>query len=237
MAISEHQEQWISEQSFQQVIRQYRGAILPSTHPAVRHAERIARRIISALDSGLVSNDTKWRIFVIDSPTANAFVLPSGDIFVFTGIFPMAQTEAGLAAILGHEIAHKIARHGAEKMSFYQFFSLASTLLQIFVTGELSSPLSGILQNLFLFLPFSRKCEREADRMGLMLMAKACYDPREAIGLWERMQKMSGGKEVSAFMSTHPSHYDRIESIKEWLEEADRIYEAAGCHEQRGFFR
>lgn len=234
MSMSEAQENRLAEMSLHQVIEQYRGSILPRGHPAVRHVERVTRRIIDALDPSLVAAGTRWRVFVIDAPTANAFVLPSGDIFVFTGLLPVASSEAGLAAIIGHEVAHKVARHGAEKMSFYHFFSLASTLVQIFITGGTDwgvGPLSGILQNLFLFLPFSRKCEVEADYIGLLLMARACYDPREAIGVWERMQEGSQGRGVPAFISTHPSHGHRIEKIQAWVAEAQRAYKDAGCSE------
>lgn len=235
MSMNETQESQLAEMSLHQVIEQYRGSILPRTHPAVHHVERVARRIISAIDPSLVTPGARWRVFVIEAPTANAFVLPSGDIFVFTGLLPIAGSEAGLAAIIGHEVAHKVARHGAEKMSFYHLFSLASTLVQIFITGGADwglGPLSGVLQNLFLFLPFSRKCEVEADYIGLLLMARACYDPHEAMGVWERMQKSSQGRDVPVFISTHPSHERRIEKIQTWMSEARHAYEEAGCSEK-----
>lgn len=235
MSMSEAQENQLAEMSLHQVLEQYRGSILPRNHPTVRHVERVARRILGTLEPALVNTGTRWRVFVVDAPTANAFVLPSGDIFVFTGLLPIANSEAGLAAIIGHEVAHKLARHGAEKMSFYHFFSLASTLVQIFITGGTDwgvGPLSSILQNLFLFLPFSRKCEVEADYIGLLLMARACYDPREAVGVWERMQKSGQGREAPAFISTHPSHEHRIEKIQTWLAEAQRVYEDAGCTDE-----
>ncbi|PJF18897.1 hypothetical protein PSACC_01314 [Paramicrosporidium saccamoebae] len=223
--MSPSQEQQLGELGLHEMLAQYRGAVLPSSHSAAKLVEKVARRLIASLDQ---DNETKWRVFVVDSPTANAFVLPSGDIFVFTGLLPIAKTEGGLAAILAHEIAHKLARHSAEKMSVYQFFNLATSLVQVILMGDFGSPLAGILKELFLFLPFSRKCEEEADHIGLLVMAKACYDPHEAIGVWERMQNM-GGVQPPAFLSTHPSHSMRISKIKEWLPKAQEEYESAGC--------
>ena len=122
-----------------------------------------------------------------------------------------------------------MARHGAEKISFYQFLSVASFLVKLFITGGQGEiPMEGLVRELFLFLPFSRKCEQEADYIGLLLMARACYDPREAIGMWERMGRKEKGVSVPAFLSTHPSHQNRIEKISEWLPEAERIYYEEG---------
>lgn len=238
IAMSPSQEQQLGEMGVQEIIHQYRTALLPTYHPSVRLVERVTKRIIAAIDPALLSPDTRWRVFVIDSPQANAFVLPNGDIFIFTGIIPVAENEDGLAAIIGHEIAHKIARHSAEKMSTYQFITIASSILQLFVMGEFNSPLAGLLRELFLFLPFSRTCETEADYIGLMLMSRACYDPNEAVRLWRRMQQQaSSGREPPAFLSTHPSHAHRIEKIQGWLTEAQKEYEASGCSEQKSFFR
>lgn len=164
--------------------------------------------------------------------------LLGGDIFVFTGLLPVAETEDGLATIIGHEIAHKLARHSAEKMSFYQFFTIASKLVQIFVMGsDHGLPFGDLLQQLFLFLPFSRQCETEADYIGLLLMARACYDPQQAVGLWQRMQTKHRDKDPPAFLSTHPSSAKRIEKIREWLPKAQREYEAAGCYQRDSFFQ
>lgn len=236
MAMSEAQEKVISELSFRQVIQEFHGAILPPTHPAVRYVERVASKIIASISPRLIAPETQWRIFVVDSPVANAFVLPGGEIFVFTGILPVAANEDGLAAIIGHEVAHKLARHGAEKMSVYQFFTVAFNILQIFIVGDLGSPLRDLLQELFLFLPFSRKCEKEADYIGILLMAKACYDPEQAIGLWERMSRAAKGPQPPAIMSTHPSNQARIDNIRKWLPQALKEYENAGCHQKQDFY-
>lgn len=187
---------------------------------------------------------SNWRIFVVNAPgIANAFVLPGGQIFVFTGILPVAATDAGIAAILGHEIAHKLARHIAEKVSKYQFFGITLTLLQLIVTGGIGGSggmLSDMFQYFVLNLPHSRRCEVEADEIGLYLMAKACYNPEEAIGLWRRMEE-HGKKErglvtadkIPSFLSTHPSHKTRLEKINAWLPRAKAIYDAGGCSEMQ----
>lgn len=233
MGLSSSQEGQLAKASFHQIISQYQHAILPSSHPAARHVERVAQRILDALPPDLIPPDTRWRVFVIESPeTANAFVLPGGEIFVFTGLLPVAQSEAGLATILGHEIAHQLARHGAEKLAFYQFFSIASRIVQFMLTGDLHGlPFGSLLQNLLLYLPFSRKCETEADYIGVLLMAKACYDPHEAIGLWERMHRHSQGREPPAFLSTHPSSVHRTERMREWMPKAMAEYENAACQD------
>lgn len=236
MTMSEAQEEALSELTLRQVIQEYRRAVLPPSHPAVRHVERVARRIISSISPELISPDTQWRIFVVESPVANAFVLPGGEIFVFTGILPIAGNEDGLAAIIGHEVAHKLARHSAEKLSFYQFFSVASSVLQVLIMGDFGTPLRDLLQQLFLFLPFSRKCETEADYIGILLMAKACYDPEQAVGLWQRMSQASKGRQPPPFMSTHPSNEARVEKIKEWLPRARQEYENAGCPQKDLFY-
>jgi predicted Zn-dependent protease len=231
MAMSTTQEKALAQLSLQQILGEFQNGILPPNHPAVQYVERITKRILNVIDPSLTGSDTRWRVFVIESPIANAFVLPGGEIFVFTGLLPIANGEAGLAAIIGHEIAHKLVRHSAEKMSFYQFFSVAASILQIFVMGGEQVPFAGLLQQLFLFLPFSRRMEVEADYIGLLLMARACYDPKEAIGVWQRMEA-SEGKNPPAFMSTHPSHHERIKKIKGWMPAALAEYEAAGCYDR-----
>lgn len=231
MQISPEQEQILAQISLQEITKQYGKDILPPNHPASRYVKKVAQRIIEALPPGLVPDDTKWSVHVINAPIANAFVLPGGEIFVFTGLLPIAGSEDGLAAVLGHEIAHKVARHVAEKMSFYQFASIALGLFQVLLTGDLHIPFSGIVKDLLVFLPFSRKCEIEADYIGLLLMAQACYDPAEAVQVWRRMEAQENGPKPPAFLSTHPGHRQRIEKMREWLPEARRRYEEKGCYE------
>jgi predicted Zn-dependent protease len=177
----------------------------------------------------------QWEVTVIrDDKTANAFALPGGKMAVYTGIFPMAKTEAGLAAVMGHEVVHALARHGAERMSQGQ---LTSAALQVAGAAAGASGMNPLLSQgtmaalgagaqVGVLLPFSRKHESEADYIGILLAADAGYDPRESVALWERMAQMSGGGGPAEFMSTHPSNETRIDQLKKWLPEAMTIYQS-----------
>ncbi len=240
MQVSEEQEKMLAQISLNQIIQQYQIQILPSSHPVSRYVNRVTQKIISAIQRNqetatLVPPGTKWRVFVIDAPIANAFVLPGGEIFVFTGILSIASTEDGLAAVIGHEIAHKLVRHVAEKVSFHQFIGIATAILQIIITGDAHMPFGEAIKNLLIYLPFSRKCETEADYIGLLLMAQACFDPAEAVQVWRRMEAQEKGLKPPAFMSTHPGHRDRIGQMEQWLPEARRRYEENGCCNMDGF--
>jgi metalloendopeptidase OMA1, mitochondrial len=159
-----------------------------------------------------------------DDKTANAFALPGGKMAVYTGIFPMAKTEAGLAAVMGHEVVHALVRHGTERMSQGQLTN--ATLQVVGAAAGASSGRGEMLRQAAMaalgvgapvgvLLPFSRKHESEADYIGILLAADAGYDPREAVAPWERMGQMSGGGAPSEFMST-----------KKWMPEAMDLYQA-----------
>lgn len=248
MNMSPKQETYLADASFEQIMQEYKHALLPPNHSLVRYVEKVAEKIVAAVEDRFPDQrNAQWQVFIINAPTANAFVLPGGQIFVFRGLLSVAENEAGLATILCHEIAHKLARHSAEKMSYYQFFNLAALIGRFVLTGEIgTSPIEGIMRDLLLFLPFSRKCETEADYIGLLLMAKACYDPRESVNLWRRMQEYadrqseqgarSGVVQPPTFLSTHPSNTKRIEKLQEWMPEAVRVYEESGCLDMRRFW-
>lgn len=177
---------------------------------------------------------TKWEVFVIDDPKQkNAFVLPGGKIFVFTGILPICQNSDGLATVLGHEVAHQVARHSAEKMSGYKVLLFGTFLLDAF---GLDIGLSRTALTLLLSLPNSRKTELEADYLGLRIMSRACFDPREASRLWTRMSESEGGGggggvlgSAQALLSTHPVSSQRIKNMEKWLPEAMSTREASDC--------
>ncbi|KAJ3366156.1 hypothetical protein GGF32_006605 [Allomyces javanicus] len=152
-------------------------------------------------------------------------------VFVFTGILPVCKDENGLAIVLGHEIAHQMARHSAEKVSISLLVELARIAVTVFF--DTSYRMTGIFTELGLMRPFSRSMESEADHIGLLLAAQACYDPAAAVGFWQRMA--AKGESGPAFLSTHPAHRDRIEQIREWLPEAERRREMSNCHETAGF--
>jgi len=210
----------------------------PSQDPReIEPVKRVAARIVEAAKRSKyaeMAQQFQWEVTVIkDDKTANAFALPGGKMAVYTGIFPMAKTEAGLAAVMGHEVVHALARHGAERMSQGQ---LTNTVLQAAgaaiglsggnpMLGQATMAALGAGAQVGVLLPFSRKHESEADYVGILLAADAGYDPRESVALWERMGQASGGGGPSEFLSTHPSHDTRIEQLKEWMPEAMAIYQ------------
>ena len=199
--------------------------------------QRVAARIIEAAKRSKyasIAQQFRWEVTVIkDDKTANAFALPGGKMAVYTGIFPSAKTEAGLAAVMGHEVVHALARHGAERMSQGQLTTAALQVAGAAVgaTGggvalsQATMAALGVGAQVGVLLPFSRKHESEADYVGILLAADAGYDPRESIALWERMAHLSRGREPAEFLSTHPSHGTRIEQLKTWMPEAMAIYQ------------
>lgn len=209
----------------------------PQDPREIEPVRRVAARIIEAAKRskyGGMANQFQWEVTVIkDDKTMNAFALPGGKIAVYTGIFSVAKTEAGLAAVLGHEVTHALARHGAERMSQGQ---LTNAALQVLGTaagaaggnamlGQATMAALGAGAQVGVLLPFSRKHESEADYIGILLAADAGYDPRESVHLWERMEQMSGSKGPAEFLSTHPGHETRIEQLKKWMPEAMAIYQ------------
>lgn len=148
---------------------------------------------------------------------ANAFVLPGGKVFVYTGILPITQNDAGLAAVLGHEIAHNLANHSAERMSgaiVVQMLIYVATIAEWTLggNGQISHYLAQIALDFGVMRPASRQQESEADFIGLLLMAQSCYDPKAAVGLWQRMQKAQKGAPPE-WLSTHPSVSHLIHSV------------------------
>ncbi len=186
--------------------------------------ERAARRIADA--SG---EQFQWEFKLVESEQVNAFCLPGGKIVVYTGILPVCETEAGLAFVLGHEVAHAIARHGAQRMTTGLILGagLAATDLALSNSESREAILQalGIGAQVGVALPFSRGHESEADTMGLTYMARAGYDPSVAPSFWERMGK--GGQAPPEFLSTHPSDVRRAQDLRQQLSEAKGIYEAA----------
>jgi len=210
----------------------------PSQDPReIEPVKRVAARIVEAAKRSKyaeMAQQFQWEVTVIkDDQTANAFALPGGKMAVYTGIFPIAKTEAGLAAVMGHEVVHALARHGAERMSQGQATSIGVQVLGTAAgvgtgsaaLGQATMAALGVGAQVGMLLPFSRKHESEADYIGILLAADAGYDPRESVALWERMGQMSGGGPAE-FMSTHPSHETRIDQLKKWMPEAMAIYQS-----------
>jgi predicted Zn-dependent protease len=183
-------------------------------------------------DNNLISrlNGYQWEFNLVkNDSTPNAWCMPGGKVVVYSGILPYTKDKNGLAVVLSHEIAHAVARHGNERMSqelLTQFGSIALSEAIKQKPGQTQSIFNtayGLGSQFGVLLPFSREHELEADKLGLIFMAMAGYDPQTAIGFWERMSSMGGGKPPE-FMSTHPSDEKRIARIKEALPEAMKYY-------------
>ena len=177
----------------------------------------------------------KWDFKVIeDNEQINAFALPGGKVAVYTGLLPVAQNEAGLATVMAHEVAHVAARHGGERVSTDILAQIGAMGVGAAVGGSDPYITEAVMQAYGLgvqvggILPFTRGQEAEADHIGLIYMAKAGYDPREAIAFWERMDAANKGKpQPPEFLSTHPGYGTRVNNLKQWLPEAIPYYEKA----------
>jgi predicted Zn-dependent protease len=228
VALSEDQESALGLQSYHEVLSQ---AQTISSGPEVDLVQKVMRRLIAATQDAGKSLD--WQVSVVREKQANAFCLPGGKMVVYTGILPITQTEAGLATVLGHEMAHATSRHGSQRL-------LESKLSNTVMMGAQASMAFGDMDarkkmeimaalgagsQYGVLLPFSRKHESEADEVGLYYMARAGYDPHEAISFWERMEHATAsGRQPPEFASTHPSHGTRIEDLKAHMPRAEQEY-------------
>ena len=187
--------------------------------------QKVGRRIAAVANLP----GAQWEFVVFDSKEANAFCLPGGKVGVYTGILQVTKNEAGLATVIGHEVAHAVARHGGERISQALLLQTGESLL-----GKAISTADPKIQTATLLaygvgatvgvqLPYSRLQESEADHIGLIYMARAGYDPREAIAFWQRFaeyNRAQGSANVPTFLRTHPLDEKRIEQMKVWLPEA-----------------
>ena len=170
----------------------------------------------------------KWEFNLVNDKTVNAWCMPGGKVVVYSGLLPVTQTEAGLAVVMGHEIAHAIARHGNERMSQGMLVQLGGIGIAVALSQKPAETQDIFLQSYGIgsslgMLGYSRKHESEADKLGLVFMAMAGYNPEEAVGFWERMSKAGGGGGPQ-LLSTHPSDETRIKSIKAFLPKAMKYY-------------
>jgi metalloendopeptidase OMA1, mitochondrial len=192
--------------------------------------QRVGGRIAAAANQP----DFAWEFRLIESDQANAFCLPGGKVAVYTGLLPIAQNEAGLAAVVGHEVAHATARHGAERLSQQMSLQAVSTALSAGLRQAAPQHQSAIMTafgagtTVGVTLPYSRAHESEADQLGLMYAARAGYDPREAVPFWERMQAHGEGRRrPPAFLATHPPERRRIEQLQAHMPAALAEYQRA----------
>ncbi|GAB1858316.1 M48 family metallopeptidase [Flavobacteriaceae bacterium MHTCC 0001] len=195
--------------------------------------KRVGQKIAVAAERWLNANgnqgylkDYKWEYNLVDDPTVNAWCMPGGKIVFYTGILPIAKSEAGVAAIMGHEVAHALANHGQQRMSAGILQQLGAVAGNVAIKDDqkraIFNQAYGIGSQVGGMLPFSRSHEIESDNIGLHLMAIAGYNPYEAAELWKRMKAKSGGQAPPEFMSTHPSNDTRIKNLTEWAPLAEK---------------
>ncbi len=210
---------------------------LPPSDPRVKEVREIGQRLASAAGEYLRANnaadrvkDFEWEFNVVQDDQINAWAMPGGKVVVYTGIMNVTQNTTGLAVVMGHEIAHAIARHGNERMS--QAIALQGAGMTLDV---LTAQKPGLARDIFMqsvgiggqlgMLAYSRQHESEADRMGLIFMAMAGYDPREAPKFWERMSQASGGGgKPPEILSTHPSDQRRMQDLQKYMSDALKYY-------------
>ncbi len=230
--VSEGQETALGDDAYKHVLRD-------SVITRSPDAERIVRKVGERIAAVANKPDYKWEFTVINDPEmVNAFAVPGGKVAAYTGIFAPARDEAGLAVVLGHEVAHALARHPAERMSQGMLLQLGGVGLGV-ALGKNPAMANQVLQaygiigGVGVALPFGRSQETEADRIGLILMAKAGYDPRVAVDLWQRMETMEkkdGAKgRPPEFLSTHPGYETRVQNIRSFLPEALSYYQPSNA--------
>jgi predicted Zn-dependent protease len=225
--MSESRERAMGERAYEEILA--KGPIANDERAALvrKVGEKIAA--VAAPDCP----DYDWQFVLIDDPkTVNAFCLPGGKVAFYSGILPICQDETGIAVVMGHEVAHALARHGAERMSQQTVLNAGAVAIGVAAgksTGEQVAIAAGTAAafKVAFALPFSRKHESEADYIGLMLMAQAGYDPRQAPDFWARMQALGGAKGPD-WLSTHPPDEKRKEDLEDAMGDAMEFYDASG---------
>lgn len=227
--------------SFQQYNAFLKESKVISGTSDARRVENVGMRIKAAAEKYLnylgqsqYLKDYRWEYKLVENKEVNAWCLPGGKIVVYSGILPITQNDAGLATVLGHEVSHALANHGAQRMSAAQLQQLGAVGVAV-ATGNQSAENQQMWQKYYglgsevgVMLPFSRSNESEADKIGLTLMAIAGYDPDDSIAFWTRMSSKSGGAGTPEFLSTHPSDATRIANLKSLIPQAKAMAAKVG---------
>ena len=220
---SEGSETRMGYQAFDQIKRQYQASGDPDANALVT---KVGRRIADAAQRP----DYRWEFVVLEGKEANAFCLPGGKVGVFSGILKYTRDEAGMAAVISHEVAHALARHAGERLSQSMLAQAGGLGLGAALGGVGSLAGTAIMQGyslgtqLGILLPYSRSQEYEADHIGVILMARAGYDPAQALEFWKRMMTDDKGAKLPQFMSSHPNDASRLKELQEFLPEARKYY-------------
>jgi predicted Zn-dependent protease len=214
--LPESQDAEMGLQAYQQIKQEQQISQDPELN---RRVQEVGRRIAEVSPHP----EWEWQFTLFENEEPNAFALPGGKVGVNTGLFKVAKNDAQLAAVVGHEVAHAIARHGAERMSQGMLTQLGAAALGM-ATNSAYADLAAQAATLGVILPYSRTQESEADHIGLLYMAQAGYDPREAVALWRNFEAL-GGERPPEFLSTHPAEGTRIERLEALMPEAMAVYE------------
>jgi metalloendopeptidase OMA1, mitochondrial len=228
VGLTDKQQMQLGSEEYAKTLRQDRANVI-SSGTGYAQVQRVATRI------GAVARRDKpafvWKVTLLRKNEANAYCLPGGKIVVYTGILALTRTDAGLATVLGHEVAHATAEHVAERIEREKLTRIALAIIAggVAVTPAQYTHLLALLGvgSEAATLPFSRKQESEADHIGLIYMARAGYDPHQAVAFWKRMLAASKGKEPPEWESDHPSNAHRVEQVEGWLPEAERARRGA----------
>jgi predicted Zn-dependent protease len=238
--LPESQLQSMASQEYVQFLSSNK-VVAASANKDAEMVRRVGQRITAAVETlyrekGIADKleGYKWEYNLVNDPAVNAWCMPGGKIVVYTGLLPITQNEAALAVVMGHEVAHALLQHGNQRMSQQMGAQAVQAGLQVAMANK-----SQETQNLFmsayglgaqvgLILPFSRKHELDADQWGLNFSAMAGYNPREAIALWERMEKAGNGQKPPEFLSTHPAEGTRIQRLEKHMPEALKYYKPLG---------
>ncbi|MEI6947773.1 M48 family metallopeptidase [Paraflavisolibacter sp. H34] len=239
--VSEAELQSMATQEYQQFLTSNKVVSVSKDRDA-EMVRRVGQRVANAVTQYYRSQGLtdalagyKWEYNLVDDKQINAWCMPGGKIVVYTGLLPITQNEAALAVVMGHEVSHALFQHGNERMTQGLAQQLGGAALSVALankpaaTSNLFMQAYGIGSQVGVLLPFSRKQELEADRYGLRWTAMAGYNPREAIALWQRMEKASEGSgKPPEFMSTHPAEGHRIEQLSKYMDEALKYYKPVG---------
>lgn len=230
VGMSTEQEAALGLQSYRQVLAQSRTI---DSGPELEKVKGVASRLAAA--TGKAGANFDWKVSLISDNQQNAFCLPGGKIVVYTGIIPVTQNEAGLATVLGHEMAHATSRHGAQRVLQQNLAQTAMSGIAVSLSDMDYNQQRAIMGALGagaqygVLMPFGRKHESEADEVGLMYMARAGYDPQESLRFWQRMERTSQ-EQPPEFLSTHPSHGTRIAQLQALMPKALEEYSRAQQH-------
>jgi predicted Zn-dependent protease len=222
--LTDAQQMQLGDKEYAKTLRANRVRIV-SSGPQYARVQRVAKRIeaVAARDKPAFV----WKVTLLRKNVANAYCLPGGKIVVYSGILPITRNDAGLATVLGHEVAHATAEHVAERIEREHLTEVAAAIIAggvAFTPAQYARIVA--LLDLGATLPFTRSQESEADHIGLVYMARAGYDPHQAVTFWKRMLRASKGKEPPEFLSDHPSDAHRVQRVEGWLPEAERAYRA-----------